>query len=347
MKRVRATVVLAALLATLVLASSAGTSEGIVVTRDSLALPGECTPRTVADLVARFFDAFNRGDWDVVDSLVAPAGPTPPSFALFSLVRDAVVYEREQLISYLVAARAAPGRTRPSYSSSSVAVVYAVERGTGIAGGKGVIDCASNRIWQWAMGSPVSGPPPVPCPEPPAWSPSGPLLACTAGPNAKAVTEDFRPSMRSSRLLPRPCGPTVVSARVRSALSAFNTGLGDAFARHFAPRAVFHPYSETEPQIFGRGRIARFVNTSYDTGGGWTASALFVPTRGRIRDSRPVAFYGVDLLVTKPGRPQASGNAKVSFDCESALIRSWGGPNVPTPWPCYGRGDGARFSGRD
>ncbi|MBA3432659.1 MAG: nuclear transport factor 2 family protein [Actinobacteria bacterium] len=99
MKRVRATVVLAALLATLVLASSAGTSEGIVVTRDSLALPGECTPRTVADLVARFFDAFNRGDWDVVDSLVAPAGPTPPSFALFSLVRDAVVYEREQLIS--------------------------------------------------------------------------------------------------------------------------------------------------------------------------------------------------------------------------------------------------------
>ena len=311
------------------------------MTRDSVALPGACTPRSVADLVARFFEAFNRGDWNIVDSLVAPAGSGPPSFALFSLDRDTVVYERTQLISYLadvrsrgerfrlVAARAAPGGSRPSYRSSSVAVVSAFERNAGIAGSKGMIDCASNRIWQWAMGSPAPGAPPVPCPQPPAWSPAGPLLACTSGPNANAVAEDFRASMRSSRLLPRPCGPTVVSARVRSALSAFNVGDDDAFARHFTPGAQFHAYSETERQILGRMRIARFVRTSYDDGDGWTASALFVPTRGRIRDSRPVAFYGVDLLLTKPGRPQASGNAKVSFDCGSALIRSWGGPAFP------------------
>ncbi|CAN5274834.1 hypothetical protein BH20ACT13_BH20ACT13_12290 [soil metagenome] len=228
----------------------------------------------------------------------------------------------------LVAARVAPSGTRPSYRSSSVAVVYAVERGAGIAAGKGMVDCASGRIWQWAMGSPAPGTLPVPCPQPPAWSPEGPLLACTSGPNANAVAEGFQPSMRSSRLLPRPCGPTVVSARVRSALSAFNVGGDDAFARHFTPRAQFHAYSETERQILGRVRIARFVRASYDNGDGWTAGALFVPTRGRIRDSRPVAFYGVDLLLTKPGRPQTSGNAKVSFDCGSALIRSWGGPGL-------------------
>jgi hypothetical protein len=328
----RVTALLSVPLAALALTSSAETSEGVVVTRDAVSFPDRCGPREVAGLVDRFFDAFNAGDWETVDEVVAPAGPTPPGFALFSLDRDAVIYDRERLVAHLaevrsrgerfrlVAARVAPGR------GSVAAVVYAFERADGIAGGKGMVDCASLRIWQWAMGAPVPGTPPIPCPQPRDWSPSAAILACTTGPNARAVTLDFRLNTQSSRL-PQPCRPASAFGKLRSALSGFNAGLGPAFGKHFVRGARFHAYTAAEPGRRGRAAIARFVSRRYDAGDGWTGTALRPPRRTGAR----TVVYGVDLLLSSLGKPLTSSGAKVVFDCRSGLIRSWIGPAVAAP----------------
>jgi hypothetical protein len=329
----RVTALLSVLLTALALASSAGTSQGIVVTRDAVSLPDRCGPREVAGLVERFFDAFNAGDWDAVDEVVAPAGPAPPGFALFSLDRDAVVYDRERLVAYLadvrsrgerfrlVATRAAPGMRH-----STAAVVYAFEGTDGIAPGKGVVDCVSLRIWQWAMATPARGTPPIPCPQPRDWSPSGAVLACTTGPNARTVASDFRLETRSNRV-PRPCRPTPAFGKLRSALSAFNAGLGTALGKHFVKRARFHPYTLSEAQLVGRASIAHFVGRRYDAGDGWTATALHAPRR----TNGTTAVFTLDLLLSSLGEQLTSASAAVVFDCTSGLIRVWRGPAVAAP----------------
>jgi hypothetical protein len=328
----RLTALLSALVAALALATSAGTSEGIVVTRDAVSLPDKCTPREVAGLVARFFNAFNAGDWKTVDDLVAPAGTAPPSFALLSLERDVVVYDRSRLVAYLaevrsrgerfrlVAARVAPGR------HSTAAAVYAFETGGGIAGGKGMVDCDTLRIWQWAMGAPAPGPPPIPCPRPRGWSPSEAALACTTGPNARAVASGFRLDAGSSRL-PQRCGPASAFGKLRSALSGFNAGLGTAFGKHFVRHARLHAYTSSDAPRGGRASIARFAGTRYGAGDGWTGTALRAP-RGA---ERGAAVHQLDVLLSSLGKPFTSSRVTVVLDCRSGLIRSWVGPKVASP----------------
>ena len=329
-------VVLAALFAAVASSASAGSDESIVVTRNSQSLPGGCTTADVAGLVRELFDAFNAGDWDVVDEIFASAGAAPPSFALFSLDRDVVIYDRERLIPYLaevrsrgerlrlVAVRAAPGHR------SMVGLNFALDRAEGIAGGKGMLDCVSGRIWQGALGTPTPGAPPVPCPQPSGWSPSGPILACTGGPNARAISADLKVSASSARL-PRRCSSPVALEKLSSALSSFNAGDEDLFAKHFVTTAAFYPYARTQSRIVGRAAIAHFVSARYGRGDGWTATALQAPMRASVSDSRRVAVYRVGLQLAGPGRPTVTSSAKVSFDCRSGLIRSWIGPVTEAP----------------
>ena len=315
----------------------AASERDVIVTRSSVRLPAGCTPRTLASFVDRFFEAFNGREWRVVDALFAASGPRPEDFKLFSWERD-VVQERERLAPYLAALRDRGERirllslkvTRESRVMSSVAVEYVFERASGRGAGKGLIDCSSQRIWQWAMG-PRPGDVALPCAQPTTWSPSGPIVACTAGPNARALSEDFRLGPTSIEL-PKRCKPAKVKPRVRAVLVAFNLGGGDDFAKHFLRRGQFHPYtaSISGNGFSGRARIARFVSARYQAGDGWTARRLF-PPRGAVRVPK-WTLYRVELRIAYQGTAVSEpSGANLVVDCATGLLRSWSGPSLRLP----------------
>src|SRR5918999_1222713 len=271
-------------------------ADELVVSRQGVALPAGCSPRGLAMLVDAFFGAFNRGDWNEVEALFAASGPEPPNFQLFSWERD-VVQQRERVTPYLAALRARGEQlrllsllaTKEPRVASSVVVEYVFERPGGLGTGKGLVDCEAQRVWQWAM-APRPGPLALPCPKPHGWSPSGPVIACTDGPNAKALDAGFRLGAASRKLL-RPCRPLSVKGRVAAVLAAFNSGLGDTFTHHFAGSGRFQPYTAA----FSRTRIARFVRIRYRAGDGWTATRLYPPRASR--GSRAAAVFLLDLRV--------------------------------------------------
>ena len=127
--------------------------------------------------------------------------------------------------------------------------------------------------------------------------------------------------------------PRYVTGRLRSALSAFNSGREIAFAGRFAPRAVFHPYAPTEKELSGRAAIARFADARYEQGTGWTGTTLRAPHRPEARAfggvRRKVASYRLGLLLSKPGEALVASDASVVVDCSSGLVHRWAGPPVP------------------
>jgi hypothetical protein len=199
-------------------------------------------------------------------------------------------------------------------------------------GGKGGIDCASRppAIFLWSMGQ-NDVPWSATCPRLPRSQPGAPVVACSSGPNAQALASGFR-VVPTSVKLPKQCSPDRVRTTLRSALSVFNQGLGDDFARRFAVRGQFHPYTRS---VAGQGfttrrAIARFVGTRYPAGGGWTAARLFTPQTSVGLPTR--AVYGVDLRVSYQGRRVAEHEgAKVVVDCRSGLVRAWIGPAIVKP----------------
>jgi len=290
----------------------------IVVTRDSLLLPAGCTARTLATFVARFFDAFNRADWENVDAFLAPAGASAPDgFRLFAWERE-VVDERSRVVPFLADLWSRGERFRltalladkESRIATSVAVNYVVERQGRFSSGKGLIDCVSQKIWQWAMSSP-RGNLTLLCPRPAGWSPSGPIVACTAGPNARALAPDFRiTSAPAVSRLPRRCRPAAVKRRLGASLAAFNIGRGDAFARNFVPRGRFHPYTGSikGAGFAGRGRIAGFVRARYRKGDGWTAARLLPPQGAAGLPDR--AVYQLKFRVSYQGHGCGAGGSQ-------------------------------------
>jgi hypothetical protein len=314
-----------------------GGGRDVVVTRSSTRLPTGCTPRTLAAFVDRFFEAFNDGELREVDAIFAGSGSRPEDFKLFSWERD-VIQERERLTPYLTALRDRGERfrllslkaSREPRVRSSVAIEYVFERPSGRGAGNGLIECGSLKIWQWAMG-PRPGDVALPCPQPVGWSASGPIVACTAGPNARAIAAEFR--LGSTRIaLPKPCRPAAVKQRVRAALSAFDAGSGDAFARSFIPRGSFHPYTASFPGagFVGQARIARFASARYRSGDGWTATRL-LPPRGTVGLPK-WAVYGLEFRLTYQGGLVAERvGAKLVVDCRSGLLQGWVGPALKTP----------------
>jgi hypothetical protein len=231
----------------------------------------------------------------------------------------------------LVAVRATRART-----SGAVGILFAVRRsaddlpsGLGgrqrIAVGKAQIDCERHQIQLWTMFMnmatagreyPPSGAG-VPCPRPAGWSPGNPVVVCSTGANARAVTDEFR--VTRARLGGR-CAPRAVSLRVTRALSAFNAGLADVFARQFAPRPTLRPQRRA---LRSRRVITRYALARYDAGEGWTATQL--ERVGR------TARYRLSLSVVHQTKPFGRGTAVVTVHCASGLISSWLGPGVRTP----------------
>lgn len=179
-------------------------SHEIIVTRDDIGLRPGCRPGDIANLIARFFDAFNRGDeaelarffnsnlnwYSVSEGLVSEGGT------------HFVTYTPETLLGYF-AERHKHGehlrllivRANASVISDRVDIVYGLMRqaddllsgpGEHDYAGKGSTNCKEQKIFVWSMGAPiekdpqpVTPPPNGLCPAPPSGSSPYAIIACT------------------------------------------------------------------------------------------------------------------------------------------------------------------------
>jgi hypothetical protein len=194
-----------------------------------------------------------------------------------------------------------------------------------IAGGKGGIDCERQQIYLWSMAMntakagqdyPARGAG-VPCPRPAGWSPANPVVVCSGGANAPAVSEEFVASGAGS---PGRCAPRAVSQRVTRALSAYNTGLADVFPRHLSRTPVFRAQRKV---LRSRPAVTRYVRARYQAGEGWTARQL--------ERAGPAGRYRLSLSVVHQTKTIGRGSVLVTVNCASGLISSWLGPGVRTP----------------
>ncbi len=112
-------------------ASLSAAADEVIVTRDTLRLPGSCTLENLVELVEGLFNAFNGGDWHTVETLLAPSGSEPGNFRVFSWEQE-VVQERDRVVPFLTALRNRGERFRllsllamkESGVKSSVAINY-------------------------------------------------------------------------------------------------------------------------------------------------------------------------------------------------------------------------------
>ncbi|MEX2646820.1 MAG: hypothetical protein WD249_11210 [Gaiellaceae bacterium] len=289
---------LAALLAAVVLSLTADPE--IVVTRDSAALPSGCTPREAAELLVRFADAVNAGDMEALQRAVAIEEGDhgvlrpQPHFRWYS-VNETTVYDIGDLWPYFAARQRQNERWEVvgvDVGSSSIpgaaGITYLIRRQADdvppsageFAFGKGKLDCAAQRIFVWSMAHHDSAPTVPPCPLPAGWGPGDSIVACArtgttgTGVNARTTLPDYCVERSSAVRFPRACGPRTVSARIRSALTALNSGVGAAFAKHFTRNGLFGPGNMLR---VGRGAIAGFVRELHSSGVGWTAARLTAP----------------------------------------------------------------------
>jgi hypothetical protein len=169
------------------------------------------------------------------------------------------------------------------------------------------------------------------CPLPPGWAPADPAVACTRGPNAKALATGFRLGT-TSVALPSKCHSASVKRKAVAALAAFNTGLGGELARQFVSRGRFHPYTSSigGAGFVGAKAIKKFVSRRYKAGDGWTGTALRPPTR---RAGLPdEAVYLLELRVGYQAAAVAdTAVAKLVVDCASGKLRRWVGPALRLP----------------
>lgn len=309
---------------TAVLVSTANAD--VVVTRNTLALPAGCSVTETAALVTGFLDAFNRGDADELDRLFAPAGEGREDFKWYAsddLGRRQAIRERGRLLDYF-SDRRRHAETMRLVSldvgrghRDDVGIGYALIREAddiprGFAHGKAQIDCANRRIFVWTMAM-TAATSPTTCPTPTGWKPGAPVLACTRGPNARAVAPDVVIAPAAGK---GSCRPEAAFRRVRSMLSAFNIGYGTSLRAGLAPGATFSPVGRrlTTPRA-----IRDFVDHRYfRLGEGWTLTRL-APLRGAGR-------FDVTIAVTRLGARVASSRATVAVDCKTGLVRTWSGP---------------------
>jgi len=138
----------------------------VVVTRDDPALPAGCRPRPLAQRIAAFFDAFNRGD-------PAATGFVAPSGGWYSVTdgrrRHFVTYSRRGLPAYFARRHRHGERLRleqvdVSFGNGLGHIAYLIDRRAddlrrlGITGttaiGKGAVNCETGQIVVWSMGMP-------------------------------------------------------------------------------------------------------------------------------------------------------------------------------------------------
>jgi hypothetical protein len=165
-------------------------TEEVIVTSDDPALPEGCHPRPVAELLIRFFDAFNQGRQEELSrSFFISEGPSPPDFSSTGyrpwswysstqtgeggkVTRHFTTSDQGELLRYF-ARRHQRGETMRLLKvsltqvglldrESNVGFVYVVTRkapdlGPDLGGpariayGKGSLNCENLRIFTWSM----------------------------------------------------------------------------------------------------------------------------------------------------------------------------------------------------
>jgi hypothetical protein len=258
--------------------------------------------------------------------------------------RHRSIYDRPELLAYFGERHEQSERMRllvvevaPSRVPGAVGLVFVVRREANdlperlggrqrIANGKAGILCRQRQIYLWTMRMSLAKPGedyprrlPWECPRPRGWSPGGPAVACSTGPNARARADDFH-VVAQRGASSRRCTAQAVSLRMTRALSAFNAGLADVFARQFAQRPTFRPQRRA---LRSRRAITRHALARYRAGEGWTAN--------RLEHVGPTSRYRLSLSVVHQTRPLARRSAALTVNCASGLISSWLGPGVRTP----------------
>ena len=203
----------------------------------------------------------------------------------------------------------------------------------GLAGPKGAsvvhatVDCSTLGLLTWSATPQQSGFTSAgPCPQPKGWMASGPTVACAGLPTAWETSDDFTVKTIAKNL--SACDTKHARARAISLLHALDYGEATAFAKAFLPKGTFQPYTASlRSAINGRPAITAFTQRRIVAADGWTATSL----SGPLEKTRTTATYGVALVAFSSGRPFGAGNARVTLDCASGLIRSWRGPALPLP----------------
>lgn len=179
----------------------------MVSARSTPRMPG-CRPEEVAQLIMRFFDAFNRGDQAALprffpDTEAGTPNGSGQTFQWYSATdwskdggRHFVAYNRAQLFPYFarrheqreqlrlrmirVGEEQARGIAHIAYILSRQADDLPPELGgpERIAEGKGAIDCATQRLVVWSMAMNLGDVAPRPCPEPPAGISPTAVIVC-------------------------------------------------------------------------------------------------------------------------------------------------------------------------
>lgn len=268
--------------------------------------------------------------------------------------RNTVLHDRSDLLAYFAnrhrqseSMQLVAVDVGPSWRAAAAGISFAIRREADDlpdgfsrwARGKGEVDCAAQRIFLWGMAQEETDPPRLTgCPLPADWSPGNPIVACSrsageesierVGPNARAVLPDFRITSASVRM-PERCLPEFVFGKLRSALSAFNTGKGTSFARHFTTDAVVRPFTPLlDGPLTARAALARYARSRYEAGDAWTGTTLrpprnLTPPQPGARTRRVSAEYTLHLLISTRGKPLQSTSARVVLDCRSGLMIRW------------------------
>ena len=251
-------------------------------------------------------------------SAALPTGCGPGAVAALAAGRAAADGDRVVYVAVL------PNRDLPPGES---------EFRAGLTGPRGAsvvhatVDCESLWLLTWDPAPQQSGFTSAgPCPQPKGWMASGPTVACAGLPTAWETSDDFTVKVVAKNL--GRCASSRARARAVSLLHAFDYGEATAFAKEFLPKGTFQPYTASLPlAINGRPAITAFVQRRIVAADGWTATSL----SGPLERTKTTATYGIALVAFSSGRPVGAGNARMTLDCKSGLIRSWRGPALPLP----------------
>ncbi len=167
---------------------------------------------------------------------------------------------------------------------------------------------------------------PGPCPQPRTWKAGGPTIACAGLPTAWETSDDF--TVKSAQQETAVCDAIRGRGRAIALLRALNYGRLGEFVATFAPNGRYQPYTASLGNAMsGRGKIAAFTKSRIAAADGWTATSLVGP----VERTKKTATYVIAMVAYSSGRPVGAGNARMTLDCASGLIRDWRGPALPLP----------------
>ena len=252
-------------------------------------------------------------------SAALPAGCSPGNLAGLVVARAA---EDKQHVVYVAVL---PNR---DLAPRQAELRAGVTGGDGPAVVKATADCSKPTLLTWqpaAQQGTFSAP--GPCPEPKAWKANGPTVACAGLPTAWETSDDF--TFKSTSQQGAVCDVIRGRGRAIGLLRALNYGKLTEFVATFAPNGRYQPYTASLGNAMaGRSAIAAFTKKRIAAADGWTATSLVGP----VEKTKKTATYVISMVAYSSGRPVGAGNARMTLDCASGLIRDWRGPALPLPF---------------